>query len=804
MINKLKKFPKWLNSELVFYIAVAFLPFENFFFAPSAGWATISPILFAIYLLLNLKLTFRHILKQRKIFIFFILAAILGTITAFSFDVNLKDYLNAFIPLGLGAVSLLTFSLYYSKKRDLKTVVNILVISYALSAVVGLFEYLSITYKNLSFMDFLGGFFKRDYLNGTHRVQFFFTEPSFIGMHLFGVLLPLYWISRRKDLLFIIGLISVEAIFFGSGVRIALDIAVVAILYFSFLLLKHKKAKFIPLILLVLGLGFSYIYDHNYRVQQIVSKGIYADGSLATRYFRSQASFIGYRNTFPAVITGFGLGNSMYPIRSGYEEAVSQYDNEYTKEIDDLGEINFHDDAASYSLYTRFISEFGLVFTIIGLIYLFYLTDKSTLPQKWLYLTILLYLYIQFESLGFYALWLFIIVMQNTKGDLSLFERIKLKKRKKDSSKKHILVFGITDKSGGVESVIMNYFRNINRDKFQFDFLCNTEKVAYADEIKKLGGKIYIIPARSKGYFAYRKALKKFFKENGEKYDIFWMNVCSLANIDYLKFAKRAGIPRRIIHAHNSKNMDSKLRGVLHLINRTTIDDFASDFWTCEKSSAEFFYPEIMSSKIKTINNAIDLEKFKFSESVRKKYRKENKLEKKKVIVNIGRIHFQKNQRFILDLAEELHKKDKNIIIRLIGDGEEFEEIKASIKEKSLNKYVFMLGSRNDIPEALSGSDLLLFPSLFEGNPLALTEAEASGIKTVASKESYTGKRKLSQTVSTLSLEEPKDKWVEKILETLADKDNRAKNSTENIKYLKKHGRDIKIEVKRLEEEFLK
>ena len=134
----------------------------------------------------------------------------------------------------------------------------------------------------------------------------------------------------------------------------------------------------------------------------------------------------------------------------------------------------------------------------------------------------------------------------------------------KEIALKKILVFGITDKPGGVESVIMNYYRNMDRSKLQFDFLCNTDVVAYEDEIKNLGGNIYRITARSKNLFKYRKELKEFFKKNHEKYDTVWVNICSLANIDYLKMARKYKIKNRIIHCHNSQNMDSKLRGLLH------------------------------------------------------------------------------------------------------------------------------------------------------------------------------------------------------------------------------------------------
>ena len=110
---------------------------------------------------------------------------------------------------------------------------------------------------------------------------------------------------------------------------------------------------------------------------------------------------------------------------------------------------------------------------------------------------------------------------------------------------KKVLVFGITDLKGGVESVIMNYYRNIDRTKVQFDFLCNTEKVAYEDEIRSLGGRIFKITARSKNPKKYKVELENIFKKNSKNYSAIWVNVCSLANIDYLKMAKKYNIKKK-------------------------------------------------------------------------------------------------------------------------------------------------------------------------------------------------------------------------------------------------------------------
>ena len=132
----------------------------------------------------------------------------------------------------------------------------------------------------------------------------------------------------------------------------------------------------------------------------------------------------------------------------------------------------------------------------------------------------------------------------------------------------------------------------------------------------------------------------------------------SLANIDYLKMAKKYGIKRRIIHSHNSQNMDSRLRGILHKYNKKRIAYYVTDFWSCSKEASEWFYDSSIIKKSIIISNAIDVEKYCFDDVKRKKLRRDLKWEENYIIGNIGRLHFQKNQMFILDIFEKLIKKE--------------------------------------------------------------------------------------------------------------------------------------------------
>lgn len=332
---------------------------------------------------------------------------------------------------------------------------------------------------------------------------------------------------------------------------------------------------------------------------------------------------------------------------------------------------------------------------------------------------------------------------------------------------KTVLVFGITDNPGGIESVIMNYYRRIDRTRIQFEFLCNTQVVAYEEEIKKLGGVIHRIPARRDGRKRFSEALNMFMRRNAEKYCAIWVNVCSLANIDYLKAAKKFGIPKRVIHCHNADNGDSFLRGQLHKINRLQIGRYATDFWSCSDEASKWFFGEknIKSPKYRLVYNAVDPDNFIQDDKVRTCCRRKLNCEKKIVIGHIGRFHFQKNHQFVIEVMKALKEKRNDIELLLVGQGELMEEIKNKVSESNLEENVQFLGVRSDIPQLYQAMDVFLFPSVFEGLPIVLLEAQANGLPCVIS-DSITEKIKVNDNLSFLSLEDSPEIWADFILNT--------------------------------------
>lgn len=362
---------------------------------------------------------------------------------------------------------------------------------------------------------------------------------------------------------------------------------------------------------------------------------------------------------------------------------------------------------------------------------------------------------------------------------------------------KKILIFGITEIKGGIESFIMNYYRNIDKTLFHFDFICNTyNKIAYEEEIINSGSKIFKFTARSKNYFKYKKELNEFFKIHAKEYDCIWVNVCSLANIDYLKLAKKYGIKKRIIHSHNSKNMDSFARGILHRINRLFIEKYATDFFSCTSEAALWFYKKQLFNKIKVIKNAIDLYKYSFSNENREKIRKSFNLENNFIVGNVGRLHFQKNQSFIIEIFKELLNKCSNTKLVLIGEGEDEKKLKQKAELLGIKNNCLFLGKQNNVEKWISAFDVFLFPSLFEGLPISLLEAQANGLPVLASSD-IPKEVKINDNFIFYSLKENSVKWAEKLVYI---KENLKRVSYEDIvKSFDLHGYDIKTETKNIE-----
>lgn len=333
----------------------------------------------------------------------------------------------------------------------------------------------------------------------------------------------------------------------------------------------------------------------------------------------------------------------------------------------------------------------------------------------------------------------------------------------------NVLVFGMTENPGGVEAFLMNYYRRIDRTRFHFDFLCNSyDPVAFEDEIHAMGGRTIHFTSRRQNPLRFKKELEAFFEKHARDYQAIWVNVNSLANIDYLKMAKKYGIPKRIIHSHNAQNMDTRLRGMLHEANRGAVGKYATDFWACSEYAARWFYAgrggrgELRHPAV-VIRNAIDVEKIQAGLARRDLYRGQTGWGDKYLISCIGRLHFQKNQKFAIDVMAELLPLMPDARLLLIGQGEDEEMLRTHAKVRGLKDAVRFTGVVTDVPGWLGASDFFLFPSVFEGLGIAGLEAQAAGLPTLASADVIPGDIAVTDRLRFQKLEDGPAAWAAQI-----------------------------------------
>ena len=372
-----------------------------------------------------------------------------------------------------------------------------------------------------------------------------------------------------------------------------------------------------------------------------------------------------------------------------------------------------------------------------------------------------------------------------------------------DKRMKRILVFGMTENPGGVESFIMNYYRHTDRTKLQFDFLCNTyDRVAFEDELASLGGRTFHICPRRKNRRRFYRELNGVFEKHRQEWAGIWVNVNSLANIDYLKAAKKYGIPRRIIHSHNAQNMDSRLRGLLHAWNKRIVSRYATDFWACSETAAKWFYNDRLMEKAVIIRNAIDGKAFVFDARKREEIRRAIGAESGTFVVgHTGRLHYQKNQSFLLDVMAEYDRLDPQWLLVLVGQGEDEKKLREKSRQAGISSKVVFAGVQTDIQAWLSGFDLFAFPSLFEGLGIAALEAQANGLPVIASEGVIPEEVKLTDTFVFRSLDQSPRQWAEGI--AAMKKTAVRKETGEELKEIREKGYDISSEVKKLEDRLL-
>lgn len=349
---------------------------------------------------------------------------------------------------------------------------------------------------------------------------------------------------------------------------------------------------------------------------------------------------------------------------------------------------------------------------------------------------------------------------------------------------------------GGVESVVMNYYRNIDRNKVQFDFICDDDsKYIPKEEIEKLGGKIILIPPYQKP-FEYHKELKRVLKEG--KYKIVHSHINTLS-VFSLWAAKAAGVPVRIAHSHSTTNKKEWKKNFMKQILRPFCKVFATDYFCCSEKAGRWQFGNRIynQGKVYLLNNAIDVDKFKYNEMIRKRKRKELNIKDDEIVIgHIGRFVTVKNHMFLIEVFYEIRKKRENVVLLLVGEGPLKEKMQNKVKKLGLEKSVRFLGQRNDANELYQVMDAFVLPSLYEGLPVVGVEAQAAGLPCFFSTD-MTKETEILDSTKFISLTHTSKYWADKILKEL--KLFKRHDTTEEIT---NNNFNIKNETEKLEQQY--
>lgn len=348
---------------------------------------------------------------------------------------------------------------------------------------------------------------------------------------------------------------------------------------------------------------------------------------------------------------------------------------------------------------------------------------------------------------------------------------------------------------GGAETMIMNLYRNIDRNKIQFDFVQNEgPEAAFDEEIVEFGGRIHHCPRyRGKNHFAYVKWWNDFFQKHQGEYPIVHGHIGSTAAI-YLSIAKKYGC-YAIAHSHSAG------RGSIFYRLMTYPTRYVANwFFACSLDAARSRYGLKIRNNGKrcvVLNNAIDTKRFSYAYLSRQQMREYLHIHQDTLVIgHVGRFIEVKNHMFLIEVFEQIHKYNTDSVLLLVGDGPLRPRVEALIVQKNLQNSVIMTGVQNDVSMYNQAMDVLVMPSVFEGVPVSLVEAQAAGLPCCVS-AGVPREAAITDLVQFKSLEEPADQWAQWVLE-------RANTPRKDMsEEMKKAGYDVSETAQWLQEFYL-
>lgn len=356
----------------------------------------------------------------------------------------------------------------------------------------------------------------------------------------------------------------------------------------------------------------------------------------------------------------------------------------------------------------------------------------------------------------------------------------------------------------GVMSFAMNYYKRIDREKYEIDFIfCTEVERSFKEELIMSGSNIYYIKrfktSSIRDYLRFKKDIKIFFDNHGEHYDLIHSHV-PLFTKYFFKEAKRVGIKGRVIHSHSVEQSNSYFKKIRNKFILRNVFQYTNAYMSCSKDAAfSLFGKERTNKEVVVIKNAIDTKKYEFNERHRKVIREEFSIQDKFVILHVGRLSEEKNHTYMISIMKELIKYDNNYIMMFVGDGVLYSQLYEKVKKEGLEEYIIFSGIRNDINNIMSASDCFILPSKHEGLGIVTIEAQSNGLPCLIS-DLVPDEINLTPLVYRLSIKENEIEWINLI--------NKLKREKVRKQYIDKgileSEYDIESNVKFLEKEYKK
>ena len=315
---------------------------------------------------------------------------------------------------------------------------------------------------------------------------------------------------------------------------------------------------------------------------------------------------------------------------------------------------------------------------------------------------------------------------------------------------------------GGLETMLMNYYRHMDRSRIQFDFLVHRDFQAdYDGEIESLGGRIYRVPRLNPLSPGYYRALNRFFSSH--PYPVVHSHLDCMSAYP-LRAAKRAGAPVRIAHAHNT-NQDKNWKYVWKRLSNRRIGAYATDFFACGEAAGAWMFP---GKTVQVLRNAVRAADYVLQEKVRQQVRQEWGAENRLVLGHVGRFQPQKNHEFLIVIFAAVAERIPDALLVLVGAGTGLEAIREKVRRLGLAGRVIFTGVRSDVNRLMQAMDVFVFPSLYEGLPVTMIEAQAAGLPCVISDRVPTECIVTEGLVSVKRLSDTPQEWAKCILSSAA------------------------------------